>query len=96
MCGRAYSPRFLYMWPTGKIGVMGGEQAAGVLTQVKRDSVLRSGGEWVESQEEETRNTIRSKYDKEASCFYSSARLWDDGIILPSDTRKVLGNEQFL
>lgn len=91
MCGRAYGPRFLYMWPTGKISVMGGEQAAGVLTQVRKESILKSGGHFSEAEEEEMKKKIKAKYDKEASCYYSSARLWDDGIILPSETRKVLG-----
>mmetsp|Transcript_52182 Transcript_52182/g.59909 ORF Transcript_52182/g.59909 Transcript_52182/m.59909 type:complete len:569 (+) Transcript_52182:41-1747(+) len=91
MCGRAFGPRFLYMWPTGKISVMGGDQAAGVLTQVRKESIIKSGGQFSEAEEEEMKSKIRVKYEKEASCYYSSARLWDDGIILPSDTRKVLG-----
>jgi len=83
MCGRAFSPRFLWMWPNARISVMGGEQAAGVLTDVARNVT--------DAEREELRNTILAKYQKESSAYYSTARLWDDGIIAPNQTRQVLG-----
>ncbi|PVU92233.1 hypothetical protein BB559_003780 [Furculomyces boomerangus] len=91
MCGRAYSPRMLYMWPNARISVMGGEQAAGVLTQVKLDNLERAGKEWPLEDIERFKSGIIGKYEHEGHPYYSSARLWDDGIIAPSDTRKVLG-----
>ncbi|KAI8051696.1 methylcrotonoyl-CoA carboxylase beta chain [Syncephalis plumigaleata] len=91
MCGRAYSPRFLWMWPNARISVMGGEQAANVLVQVKRDSMEKRGEQW--SQDEETRfkDPIQAQYEKEGHPYFASARLWDDGIIRPQDTRATLG-----
>ncbi|VAV96937.1 Methylcrotonyl-CoA carboxylase carboxyl transferase subunit [hydrothermal vent metagenome] len=91
MCGRAYSPRLLFMWPNSRISVMGGEQAASVLATVTRDGMERRGESWSEQQEEDFKIPIRAKYEAEGSPYYSSARLWDDGIITPADTRRVLG-----
>lgn len=91
MCGRAYAPRLLWMWPTAKICVMGGEQAAGVLTDIKVKSLTKEGKKLTESEIEEIRKPILAKYDYESSAYYSTARLWDDGIIDPLDTRKILG-----
>lgn len=91
MCGRAYSPRFMFMWPNARISVMGGEQAASVLATVKRDGIERKGGEWSTDEEEAFKQPIRELYEEEGSPYYSTARLWDDGIIDPADTRRVLG-----
>ena len=92
MCGRAYSPRFMWMWPNARISVMGGEQAAGVLATVKQDGLKASGNEVMsESELEEFKKPILEKYEKEGSAYYSSARLWDDGVIEPHKTRDVLG-----
>ncbi|EEY54357.1 methylcrotonoyl-CoA carboxylase beta chain, mitochondrial precursor [Phytophthora infestans T30-4] len=91
MCGRAFSPRFLYMWPNARISVMGGEQAAGVLAQVQRDNYERRQETWTTEEEAAFKQPILDKYEKESSAYYSTARLWDDGIIDPKDTRKVLG-----
>jgi len=91
MCGRAYSPRFLFMWPNARISVMGGEQAAGVLATVRRDGLERMGKEWSLEDEAKFKQPILDKYEAESSCYYSSARLWDDGVIEPADTRDVLG-----
>ena len=91
MCGRAYSPRFLWMWPNARISVMGGEQAASVLATVHKDKLERSGKTWPSEEEETFKNSIREKYEKEGHPYYSSARLWDDGVIAPQDTRDVLG-----
>ncbi|MFQ5564058.1 MAG: carboxyl transferase domain-containing protein [Parvularculaceae bacterium] len=91
MCGRAYGPRFMWMWPNARISVMGGEQAASVLATVKRDGLEAKGEEWSAEDEEEFRNKIRADYDRQGSPYYSSARLWDDGIIDPAQTRDVLG-----
>ena len=91
MCGRAYSPRFLYMWPNARISVMGGEQAAGVLATVKRGNMEARGKDWSVEEEEEFKAPILEKYEAESSAYYSSARLWDDGVIDPVDTRMVLG-----
>jgi 3-methylcrotonyl-CoA carboxylase beta subunit len=88
MCGRAYSPRFLYQWPNARISVMGGEQAASVLATVKRDQL--KGGEWPAAAEEAFKAPIREQYERQGHPYYSSARLWDDGIIDPIDTRRVL------
>jgi 3-methylcrotonyl-CoA carboxylase beta subunit len=91
MCGRAYSPRFLYQWPNARISVMGGEQAASVLATVKRDQLQGTGGEWPAAEEEAFKQPIREQYERQGHPYYSSARLWDDGIIDPADTRRVLG-----
>ncbi len=91
MCGRAYSPRFLFMWPNARISVMGGEQAASVLATVKRDGMERRGEEWSAKDEEAFKAPIREGYEREGNPYYSTARLWDDGIIAPRDTRRVLG-----
>ncbi|KAF1314518.1 Methylcrotonoyl-coa carboxylase beta chain, mitochondrial, partial [Globisporangium splendens] len=91
MCGRAFSPRFLYMWPNARISVMGGEQAAGVLAQVQRDNLERAGKTWTAEEEAAFKQPTLDKYEKESSAYFSTARLWDDGIIDPKDTRKVLG-----
>ena len=91
MCGRAYSPRFMFMWPNARISVMGGEQAASVLATVKRDGMERRGEEWSTDEEEAFKDPIRDLYEREGSPYYSTARLWDDGIIDPADTRRVLG-----
>jgi 3-methylcrotonyl-CoA carboxylase beta subunit len=106
MCGRAYDPRFLWMWPNARISVMGGEQAASVLATVKRDALQnksgqnksgqnksgsQGGGEWSAEEEEAFKEPIRQQYEHQGSPYYSTARLWDDGIIDPLDTRRVLG-----
>jgi len=91
MCGRAYSPRFLYMWPNSRISVMGGEQAASVLAQIQKDNLAKSGKKWTKEQEDAFKKPTLDKYEKEGEPLYSTARLWDDGIIDPADTRKVLG-----
>jgi acetyl-CoA carboxylase carboxyltransferase component len=90
MCGRAYDPRFLWMWPNARISVMGGEQAAGVLTTVKRDQLAREGKELGAEEEQAIRGPILDKYEREGSPYYSTARLWDDGILDPVDTRQAL------
>jgi len=90
MCGRAYDPRFLWMWPNARISVMGGEQAASVLAEVRRDNAERGGSEWPEEEETAFRNKIRQQYETQGNPYYASARLWDDGIIDPVDTRAVL------
>jgi 3-methylcrotonyl-CoA carboxylase beta subunit len=91
MCGRAYSPRFLWMWPNARISVMGGEQAAGVLATVKRDGLEAKGGTWSAEEEEAFKAPIRQQYEEQGHPYYASARLWDDGVIDPADTRRVLG-----
>ncbi|CAD5378942.1 Methylcrotonyl-CoA carboxylase carboxyl transferase subunit [Pseudomonas sp. OF001] len=90
MCGRAYDPRFLWMWPNARIGVMGAAQAAGVLTQVKREQVERSGKTFSAAEEEAIRQPILEQYERQGHPYYSSARLWDDGVIDPAQTRQVL------
>nr|WP_201752120.1 carboxyl transferase domain-containing protein [Microvirga arsenatis] len=90
MCGRAYSPRFLFTWPNSRISVMGGEQAASVLATVRRDNIEAEGKSWSAEDEEAFKAPIRDKYEQEGSPYYATARLWDDGIILPSETRRVL------
>ncbi|MGF1734443.1 carboxyl transferase domain-containing protein [Photobacterium satsumensis] len=91
MCGRAYSPTMMWMWPNARISVMGGEQAAGVLAQVNRDNKKRQGEQWTAEEEEAFKQPIRDLYDEQGSPYYASARLWDDGIIDPRDTRHVVG-----
>jgi 3-methylcrotonyl-CoA carboxylase beta subunit len=90
MCGRAYGPRFLFMWPNARISVMGGEQAASVLATVKRDNIEGEGKNWSAEEEEAFKNPIREQYETEGNPYYATARLWDDGIIAPSETRRVL------
>ena len=91
MCGRAYSPRFLWMWPNAKISVMGGEQAASVLATVKRDQLEARGEEWSPEEEEAFKAPIRAQYERQGNAYYATARLWDDGVIDPLETRQVLG-----
>jgi acetyl-CoA carboxylase carboxyltransferase component len=91
MSGRAYDPNLLFMWPNAKISVMGGEQAADVLSTIREDQLKAKGVEMTDAQKEEIRRPIIEKYEKEGSAYYSTSRLWDDGIIAPSDTRKILG-----
>jgi 3-methylcrotonyl-CoA carboxylase beta subunit len=91
MCGRAYDPRFLFMWPNARISVMGGEQAAGVLAQVKKDQAARAGEEWTAEQDQAVKKPVIDTYEKQGHPYYASARLWDDGVIDPADTRRVLG-----
>jgi acetyl-CoA carboxylase carboxyltransferase component len=90
MAGRAYEPRLLFMWPNSKISVMGGEQAAGVLITVKEDQLKAKGLTLSDADRDEMRNSILKKYEEEGSAYFSTARLWDDGIIDPVDTRKAL------
>ncbi|MFV2118814.1 carboxyl transferase domain-containing protein, partial [Streptomyces sp. Act-28] len=91
MCGRAYGPRFLWMWPNAKISVMGGEQAASVLATVKRDQAEARGESWPAEAEEEFKAPVRAQYERQGSAYYATARLWDDGVIDPLDTRQVVG-----
>jgi 3-methylcrotonyl-CoA carboxylase beta subunit len=91
MCGRSYGARFLWMWPNARISVMGGEQAASVLATVKRDGIEASGKTWSADEEETFKAPIRDQYERQGHPYYASARLWDDGIIDPADTRRVLG-----
>lgn len=90
MCGRAYDPRFMWSWPNSRISVMGGEQAAGVLSTVKEDQLARKGKSWTDAEREAFKAPIIETYEREGSPYYATARLWDDGIIDPKDTRKVL------
>jgi 3-methylcrotonyl-CoA carboxylase beta subunit len=90
MCGRAYAPRFLWMWPNARISVMGGEQAASVLAQVRRDNLEARGETWSAEEEEAFKAPIRGQYETQGHPYYASARLWDDGIIDPAETRRVL------
>ena len=90
MCGRAFSPRFLWMWPNARISVMGGEQAASVLATVKRDGIEGKGGAWSMEEEEAFKAPIRRQYEEQGHPYFATARLWDDGIIDPADTRRVL------
>jgi 3-methylcrotonyl-CoA carboxylase beta subunit len=91
MCGRAYSPRFLWMWPNARISVMGGEQASMVLSQVRRDNIEAKGEQWSAAEEDKFRAPIRAQYESQGNPYYATARLWDDGVIDPADTRLVLG-----
>jgi 3-methylcrotonyl-CoA carboxylase beta subunit len=91
MCGRAYGGRFLWMWPNARISVMGGEQAASVLSTIKRDAIEGAGKTWSADEEDAFKSPIRDQYESQGNPYYASARLWDDGIIDPADTRRVLG-----
>ena len=91
MCGRAYDPCFLWSWPNARISVMGGEQAANVLAQVNRDKYTKQGKSWSEDDEAQFKTSLRDQYEAEGNPYYASARLWDDGVIAPQDTRKILG-----
>ncbi len=95
MCGRAYSPRFLWMWPNARISVMGGEQAAAVLATVRRDGIEARGGEWPVAEEEAFKAPIREQYEEQGHPYYATARLWDDGIVDPAQTRRMLGLSLF-
>jgi 3-methylcrotonyl-CoA carboxylase beta subunit len=90
MCGRAYSPRFLWTWPNARISVMGGEQAAGVLAQVRREALEKSGKAWSRAEEDAFKAPIVEQYARQSSAYYATARLWDDGIIDPRQTRETL------
>ncbi len=91
MCGRAYSPRFLWMWPNARISVMGGEQAASVLSTIRRDGIEARGDSWSAAEEDGFKEPIRQQYEDQGNPYYSTARLWDDGVIDPKDTRTVVG-----
>jgi len=91
MCGRAFNPRFLWTWPNARISVMGGEQAASVLATVRRDGIEAKGGKWSKDEEEKFKSPIREQYERQGHPYYATARLWDDGVIDPADTRRVLG-----
>ena len=91
MCGRAYAPRFLWMWPNARISVLGGPQAASVLATVKRDGIEGRGGKWSAEEEQAFKQPILDQYERQGHPYYASARLWDDGVIDPADTRRVLG-----
>ncbi len=91
MCGRAYGPRFLFTWPNSRISVMGGEQAAAVLATVKRDGIEGKGGEWSAAEETAFKDPIREGYEREGNPYFATARMWDDGVIDPAQTRDVLG-----
>ena len=90
MCGRAYNPRFLWMWPNARISVMGGEQAANVMAQVTKDKKTKLGEKWSAKEEEAFKQPIQEQYEAQGNPYYASARLWDDGIIDPKDTRMVI------
>jgi 3-methylcrotonyl-CoA carboxylase beta subunit len=90
MCGRGFSPRFLWMWPNARISVMGGEQAASVLATVKRDGIEAKGGQWSAEEEQAFKDPIRQQYEHQGHPYFATARLWDDGVIDPADTRRVL------
>jgi 3-methylcrotonyl-CoA carboxylase beta subunit len=91
MCGRAFDPRFLWMWPNARISIMGGEQAASVLATVRREGIEARGGQWSATEEAAFKAPILDQYERQGSAYYSTGRLWDDGIIDPADTRRVLG-----
>jgi 3-methylcrotonyl-CoA carboxylase beta subunit len=90
MCGRAYAPRFLWTWPNSRISVMGGEQAANVLATVRRDAIEGKGGQWSDEEEAAFKAPIRDQYETQGNPYYATARLWDDGVIDPVDTRMCL------
>ena len=90
MCGRAYSPRFLFMWPHARISVMGGPQAASVLSTVKKDQLAARGEQMDPEEQERFEAPIREQFESQGNPYYSTARLWDDGVIEPADTRRVL------
>ena len=90
MCGRAYSPRFLWMWPNARICVMGGEQASSVLASVRRDGIEAKGGQWSAEEEKAFKQPMLDQFERQSHPYYASARLWDDGVIDPADTRRVL------
>ncbi|MBV7294794.1 methylcrotonoyl-CoA carboxylase [Corynebacterium sp. TAE3-ERU12] len=91
MCGRSYSPRFMWMWPNARVAVMGGPQAAMTLSTVRRNQIERSGGTWSAEEQEDFERPVREQFERQSSCYYSTARLWDDGVIDPADTRRMLG-----
>jgi 3-methylcrotonyl-CoA carboxylase beta subunit len=91
MCGRAYSPRFLWMWPNARISVMGGEQAASVLGLLRQETVEGKGGSWSADEDAAFKAPIREQYERQGHPYYASARLWDDGVVDPADTRRLLG-----
>jgi 3-methylcrotonyl-CoA carboxylase beta subunit len=91
MCGRAYDPRFMFMWPNARISVMGGEQAAGVMAQLRREQLEKKGGTLSAEEEAAIKEPILDTYDKQGHPYYASARLWDDGVIDPAETRMTLG-----
>lgn len=91
MCGRAFSPNFLFLWPNAKISVMGGAQAASVLSQIETANKKKQGIQWTDEEQENFKSKITEAYEREGNCYYSTARLWDDGIIDPADTRKIIG-----
>jgi 3-methylcrotonyl-CoA carboxylase beta subunit len=91
MCGRAFGPRFLWMWPNARISVMGGEQAASVLSTVRKDGMAAAGKSWTKEEEEAFKAPIRAQYETQGHPYYATARLWDDGVIDPAQTRRVLG-----
>jgi 3-methylcrotonyl-CoA carboxylase beta subunit len=90
MCGRAYQPRMMWMWPNGRVSVMGGDQAANVLAQIKRDAMAAKGDSWDPADEESFKSPIRQQYETQGHPYYAGARLWDDGLIDPAETRMVL------
>jgi 3-methylcrotonyl-CoA carboxylase beta subunit len=90
MCGRAFGPRFLWMWPNARISVMGGQQAASVLATVKRDGIEAKGGAWSTDEEEDFKRPILDQYERQGHPYYATARLWDDGVIAPEETRRAL------
>ena len=90
MCGRAFGPRFLWMWPNARVSVMGGEQAASVLATVKREGIEAKGGSWSKEEEQAFKQPILEQYERQGHPYYATARLWDDGIIAPEETRRVL------
>jgi 3-methylcrotonyl-CoA carboxylase beta subunit len=91
MCGRAFGPRFLWMWPNARLSVMGGEQAASVLATIRRDNFEAQGKSWSKEDEEKFKQPLRDQFEHQGHPYYCSARLWDDGIIDPAETRMVLG-----
>ncbi|KAK4742321.1 hypothetical protein SAY87_000322 [Trapa incisa] len=91
MCGRAYSPDFMFIWPNARISVMGGAQAAGVLAEIGKANKKKQGVKWTNEEEEAFKSKVVEAYEREGNPYYSTARLWDDGIIDPADTRRVLG-----